>query len=114
MQSLIGFFETEMTAYRLYTVVLCLIKFMDVLTNWYVRRNWRRRKGADRVEDYVMALGTLFSILPSLCRLRAPCTPFPTESMYWNPKMLTNPISVQDRHTQCPLLHAAPCLRGAD
>ncbi|KAM5228093.1 isoleucine--tRNA ligase, cytoplasmic isoform 8-T8 [Ctenodactylus gundi] len=69
MQSLVGFFETEMAAYRLYTVVPRLVKFVDVLTNWYVRMNRRRLKGESGVEDCVMALETLFSVLLSLCRL---------------------------------------------
>nr|XP_055165926.1 isoleucine--tRNA ligase, cytoplasmic isoform X1 [Nyctereutes procyonoides] len=69
MQSLVGFFETEMAAYRLYTVVPRLVKFVDVLTNWYVRMNRRRLKGENGVEDCVTALETLFSVLLSLCRL---------------------------------------------
>ena len=44
MQSLLGFFEAEMAAYRLYTVVPRLVKFVDILTNWYVRMNRRRLK----------------------------------------------------------------------
>lgn len=31
-------------AYRLYTVVPRLVKFVDMLTNWYVRTNRRRLK----------------------------------------------------------------------
>lgn len=33
-----------MSAYRLYTVVPRLVKFVDILTNWYVRMNRRRLK----------------------------------------------------------------------
>jgi isoleucyl-tRNA synthetase len=43
-QSLIGWFSKEMAAYRLYTVVPVLVKFIDQLTNWYVRLNRRRLK----------------------------------------------------------------------
>uniref|UniRef100_A0ABI7X1Z1 isoleucine--tRNA ligase n=1 Tax=Felis catus TaxID=9685 RepID=A0ABI7X1Z1_FELCA len=99
MQSLVGFFETEMAAYRLYTVVPRLVKFVDVLTNWYVRMNRRRLKGENGVEDCVMALETLFSVLLSLCRLMAPYTPFLTELMYQNLKLLIDPCSVQDKDT---------------
>uniref|UniRef100_A0A0N8ESM8 Isoleucine--tRNA ligase, cytoplasmic n=1 Tax=Heterocephalus glaber TaxID=10181 RepID=A0A0N8ESM8_HETGA len=99
MQSLLGFFETEMAAYRLYTVVPRLVKFVDVLTNWYVRMNRRRLKGENGTEDCVMALETLFSVLLSLCRLMAPYTPFLTELMYQNLKMLIDPVSVQDKDT---------------
>uniref|UniRef100_A0A2K5Z224 Isoleucine--tRNA ligase, cytoplasmic n=1 Tax=Mandrillus leucophaeus TaxID=9568 RepID=A0A2K5Z224_MANLE len=99
MQSLIGFFETEMAAYRLYTVVPRLVKFVDILTNWYVRMNRRRLKGENGMEDCVMALETLFSVLLSLCRLMAPYTPFLTELMYQNLKVLIDPVSVQDKDT---------------
>lgn len=43
-QSLISWFKQEMAAYRLYTVVPVLVKFIDQLTNWYVRLNRRRLK----------------------------------------------------------------------
>lgn len=43
-QSLLLFVRREMTAYRLYTVVPRLIKFIDNLTNWYVRMNRKRFK----------------------------------------------------------------------
>ncbi|XP_032116413.1 isoleucine--tRNA ligase, cytoplasmic-like isoform X3 [Sapajus apella] len=99
MQPLIGFFETEMAAYRLYTVVPRLVKFVDILTNWYVRMNRRRLKGENGMEDCVMALETLFSVLLSLCRLMAPYMPFLTELTYQNLKVLIDPISVQDKDT---------------
>ena len=44
VQSLITWFRQEMSMYRLYTVVPRLIKFVDQLTNWYVRLNRRRHK----------------------------------------------------------------------
>uniref|UniRef100_A0A8C4M7P8 isoleucine--tRNA ligase n=1 Tax=Equus asinus asinus TaxID=83772 RepID=A0A8C4M7P8_EQUAS len=99
MQSLVEFFKAEMAAYRLYTVVPRLVKFVDVLTNWYVRMNRRRLKGENGMEDCVLALETLFSVLLSLCRLMAPYTPFLTEMMYQNLKMLIDPVSVQDKDT---------------
>jgi len=51
-QSLISWFKQEMQAYRLYTVVPVLVKFIDQLTNWYVRLNRRRLK----VSFYVMKM----------------------------------------------------------
>ena len=35
---------SDVSAYRLYTVVPKLVKFIDELTNWYVRMNRRRIK----------------------------------------------------------------------
>lgn len=43
-QSLLTFVRREMAAYRLYTVVPRLVKFIDNLTNWYVRMNRKRFK----------------------------------------------------------------------
>ena len=57
------------TAYRLYTVVPRLVKFVDQLTNWYVRMNRRRLKGATGVEDCRGALTTLFSVLFAMTKV---------------------------------------------
>uniref|UniRef100_A0A4W4E1Q3 Isoleucine--tRNA ligase, cytoplasmic n=1 Tax=Electrophorus electricus TaxID=8005 RepID=A0A4W4E1Q3_ELEEL len=96
-QSLIQFFKVEMAAYRLYTVVPKLVKFVDMLTNWYVRTNRRRLKGESGMEDCVWALETLFSVLFSMCRLMAPFTPFITEMMYQNLRHLIDPASVEEK-----------------
>ncbi|TRY85093.1 hypothetical protein DNTS_023042 [Danionella cerebrum] len=94
-QSLVQFFRDEMGAYRLYTVVPRLVKFVDMLTNWYVRMNRRRLKGESGSEDCVRALETLFSVLFSMCRLMAPFTPFITELMYQNLRHLLEPSSLE-------------------
>uniref|UniRef100_A0A673ME19 Isoleucine--tRNA ligase, cytoplasmic n=1 Tax=Sinocyclocheilus rhinocerous TaxID=307959 RepID=A0A673ME19_9TELE len=98
-QSLIQFFRDEMGAYRLYTVVPKLVKFVDMLTNWYVRTNRRRLKGESGTEDCMRALETLFSVLFSMCRLMAPFTPFITELMYQNLCHLIDPASVEEKDT---------------
>ncbi|XP_056381265.1 isoleucine--tRNA ligase, cytoplasmic [Hyla sarda] len=99
-QSLIQFFKAEMTAYRLYTVVPRLVRFVDMLTNWYVRMNRRRLKGESGTDDCLMALETLFSVLFAMCRLMAPFTPFITEMMYQKLKQLIDPTSVQEKDSQ--------------
>uniref|UniRef100_H2SY47 isoleucine--tRNA ligase n=1 Tax=Takifugu rubripes TaxID=31033 RepID=H2SY47_TAKRU len=96
-QSLIQFFKEEMDAYRLYTVVPRLVRFVDMLTNWYVRTNRRRLKGESGTEDCLWALETLFSVLFSMCRLMAPFTPFITEIMYQNLQHLIDPVSVEEK-----------------
>merc|ERR1719494_1458903 len=82
--SLLLFFEQEMAAYRLYTVVPRLVKFIDHLTNWYVRSNRKRLKGENGPEDCQKALETLFGVLFSMVRMMAPFTPFLIEHMYQN------------------------------
>uniref|UniRef100_A0A8C1VKT8 isoleucine--tRNA ligase n=1 Tax=Cyprinus carpio TaxID=7962 RepID=A0A8C1VKT8_CYPCA len=95
-QSLIQFFRDEMGDY---TVVPKLVKFMDMLTNWYVRMNRRRLKGESGTEDCMRALETLFSVLFSMCRLMGPFTPFITELMYQNLRHLIDPASVEEKDT---------------
>ncbi|XP_024082697.1 isoleucine--tRNA ligase, cytoplasmic isoform X2 [Cimex lectularius] len=88
-QSLNVFVRKEMAAYRLYTVVPRLVKFIENLCNWYVRMNRRRLKGDTGLEDCKNALSTLGSVLTNMIRLMSPYTPFLTELMYKNLRHLT-------------------------
>merc|ERR1719334_2156149 len=81
-QSLLAFVAKEMAAYRLYTVIPRLVKFIDNLTNWYVRMNRRRLKGEGGPKDSLSALQTLFGVVITMVRVMAPFTPFLTEKMY--------------------------------
>ncbi|XP_014485921.1 PREDICTED: isoleucine--tRNA ligase, cytoplasmic [Dinoponera quadriceps] len=81
-QTLLGFLKCEMHAYRLYTVVPHLIKYIDNLTNWYVRMNRKRVKGETGADDCRNALNTLFLVVYTMVRTNAPFTPFLTESMF--------------------------------
>ncbi|XP_066285526.1 isoleucine--tRNA ligase, cytoplasmic-like isoform X3 [Branchiostoma lanceolatum] len=96
-QSLIQFVTQEMAAYRLYTVVPRLVKFVDMLTNWYVRFNRKRLKGDGGTEDCLQALETLFSVLFSMTQVMAPFIPFLTEQMYQNLRHLLDP-SLTKKH----------------
>ncbi|XP_037070614.1 isoleucine--tRNA ligase, cytoplasmic-like [Pollicipes pollicipes] len=97
-QSLLLFVKKEMAAYRLYTVVPRLVKFVDNLTNWYVRMNRKRLKGEGGADDCRDALNTLFSVLFSMCRVMAPFTPFLTETMYQNLRHLSSSAEVASVH----------------
>nr|XP_012152876.1 PREDICTED: isoleucine--tRNA ligase, cytoplasmic isoform X1 [Megachile rotundata] len=81
-QTLLQFVKDEMQAYRLYTVVPHLVKYIDNLTNWYVRMNRKRIKGDSGVTDCQQALNTLFCVLYTMVRVNAPFTPFLTEFMF--------------------------------
>lgn len=85
---LTAFVRTEMAAYRLYTVVPRLVRFIDQLTNWYVRLNRRRLKGGDGADEALVSLCALYEVLLSLCRLMAPFTPFFTETLYQQLRVL--------------------------
>lgn len=81
-QSLLKFVNSEMAAYRLYTVVPRLLGLIDNTTNWYIRFNRQRLKGSGGVEDTLHALNTLFAVLFTLVRGLAPFTPFLTDNIY--------------------------------
>lgn len=97
-QSLIQFVKKEMAAYRLYTVVPRLTKFIDHLTNWYVRMNRKRLKGENGVKDCKVALDTLFGVLFDMARVMAPFTPFLTELMYKTLRQLLDGSSLESVH----------------
>ncbi|XP_055858275.1 isoleucine--tRNA ligase, cytoplasmic [Episyrphus balteatus] len=87
-ESLVDFFTKEMKSYRLYTVVPRLTKFIDQLTNWYVRLNRRRIKGEQGIELCIQSLDTLFEVLFSMVIMMAPFTPFLSEYMFQRLNML--------------------------
>jgi len=77
-----------MAAYRLYTVVPRLVSFIDDFANWYIRLNRKRLKGNVNENEEQRSLSTLFRVLFTLVRIMAPFTPFFTENLYQNLKLL--------------------------
>jgi isoleucyl-tRNA synthetase len=59
-------------------------RFVDDLSNWYVRRSRRRFWKSQADQDKVAAYQTLFEALTTLCRLMAPFVPFVADAMYRN------------------------------
>jgi isoleucyl-tRNA synthetase len=59
-------------------------RFVDQLSNWYVRRNrrrfWKAASGADKQAAYL----TLYECLENVTRLLAPFVPFISEAIYQN------------------------------
>ena len=58
--------------------------FVDVLSNWYVRRSRRRFWKSENDQDKLAAYHTLYTCLVTLAKLLAPITPFIAEEMYRN------------------------------
>lgn len=61
-----------------------LSRFVDELSNWYVRRCRERYWGSDMTQDKIDAYMTLYTVLETFARLSAPFIPFMTETMYQN------------------------------
>ena len=70
-----------------------LIKFLENLTNWYVRLNRPRLKGD--IDDLSMrvSLNVLFDVLFKVNVLMSPHVPFLTEHMFQNMRLVIAPQS---------------------
>lgn len=102
-QSLVHFVHQEMDGYRLYTVVPYLLKFLDNLTNIYVRFNRKRLKGRTGEQDCRMALSTLYNVLITSCKVMAPFTPFFTEVLYQNMRKICDGSEESIHYCSFPL-----------
>lgn len=80
-QELIRFVHQEMKAYRLYTVLPHLVRFVTQLTNWYVRLNRERLKGNEG-DDADIGLQILYDVLVNVAQMMSPVTPFIAEYFY--------------------------------
>jgi isoleucyl-tRNA synthetase len=59
-------------------------EFVDMLSNWYVRRSRRRFWKSESDTDKLSAYNTLYYCLVTVAKLMAPFTPFIAEEMYQN------------------------------
>jgi isoleucyl-tRNA synthetase len=92
-------------AYDVRAAALAVERFVDDLSNWYVRRSRRRfwRSGADA--DKQAAYATLHEVLTTLCRVMAPIVPFVTEAMWQN---LARGRTVEQAGADAESLHHQP------
>ncbi len=70
--------------YRLTEPARELDKFVDDLSNWYVRRCRERFWASGMEQDKADAFLTLYTVLSTFCGLAAPFVPFVTETIYQN------------------------------
>ncbi|PJF18388.1 putative isoleucyl-trna synthetase [Paramicrosporidium saccamoebae] len=82
LQTLIKTVRAEMAAYRLYAVVPPLLKFIESLTNWYIRFNRRRLRGEAGAEELNTSLHVLFDVVYSFSIIMAPFAPFFSENLF--------------------------------
>ncbi|MDZ4688914.1 MAG: class I tRNA ligase family protein [Planctomycetaceae bacterium] len=86
LQDTIDKVRSGFEAYDTPAACQALAKFIDDLSNWYIRRNrkrfWRSRDAGDR--DKLAAYQTLYAVLVTTTKLLAPLTPFLADRMYQN------------------------------
>lgn len=83
-----------MDRYDLQQAVRPLVRFIEDLTNWYIRRSRRRFWKSSNDADKQQAYATLYEVLLTLCKLAAPFTPFISEAIYRNLRTEDMPESV--------------------
>ncbi len=74
--------RTELDAYNLQKAATRFSRFIDDLTNWYIRRSRRRFWKSDSDADKLEAYSTLHYVLLVFARAAAPFIPFTTEAIY--------------------------------
>ncbi|CDR96851.1 isoleucyl-tRNA synthetase family protein, putative [Babesia bigemina] len=85
-QQLIDGVHREMGAYRLYNVLPQLLAFLEQLTNWYIRINRDRMRGAFGEDESYVSLASLYSSLDAFTCLMSMFAPFTSEMIYANLK----------------------------
>ncbi len=84
----------NMDGYRLQPAANRFEKFVDDLTNWYIRRSrrrfWKSQDDSDKAEAYQ----TLYYVLVTFCKTAAPFIPMITETIYQNLRTDEMPESV--------------------
>jgi len=73
-----------MEGYDLQKASNLIYKFVDDLTNWYIRRSRRRFWKSEDDADKKQAYTTLYSVMVTLCKIIAPFMPFVSEEIYRN------------------------------
>ncbi len=86
--------DGAMAGYQLQQAANRFEKFIDDLTNWYIRRSRRRFWKSQNDGDKDDAYRTLHYVLVTFCRTAAPFIPFITEEIYRNLKGEGMPESV--------------------
>ena len=73
-------------------------EFVELLSNWYVRRSRRRFWKSENDQDKLAAHNTLYTCLVTLAKLMAPLAPFISEEMYQNLVRSANPDAPESVH----------------
>ena len=84
LNALVAYVDGNLDAYDPTDAGRRVQEFVDLLSNWYVRRSRRRFWKSESDEDKLAAYATLYTCLTTVARLVAPFTPFVAEEMYQN------------------------------
>ena len=84
LNSLVKTVDDHLENYRITETARAMEKFVDELSNWYVRRCRERFWAKDMTDDKIAAYMTLYTCLVTFAQLSAPLIPFMAEQIYQN------------------------------
>ena len=86
--------EENLEKYDIVSAARLFLKFVDDLSNWYIRRSRKRFQKPKTPKEKQIAVSILKHILMELAKLLAPFTPFISDCVYQELKSKKNPLSV--------------------
>ena len=84
LNSLVKFVDEGLNEYKITETSRAIGDFVDILSNWYVRRSRDRFWGSEMSKNKEAAYTTLYTVLSTLSKIIAPYVPFLAEEMYQN------------------------------
>ena len=98
LNSVAGDVSEALDKYEIVRATEKMEKFVDDLSNWYVRRCRRRFWGKISDKDTLYAFTTLYEVLVEFAKITAPFTPFIAEDIYRNLVMRVNKDACESVH----------------
>ncbi len=84
LNTLVKFTDESLFNYKITEPARAMQKFVDELSNWYIRRGrerfWQKENNQDKINAYL----TLHSVLVTLAKICAPFIPFMSDEIYQN------------------------------
>ena len=93
-ENLVASVAEELDRYELQRACAPIVRFIDLLNNWYIRRSRRRFWRSENDTDKAEAYRTLYAVLMKFALTAAPLIPFTTEAIYTNLRTERMPESV--------------------
>lgn len=84
LNTLVKTVDEGLNEYKITETSRAIGAFVDVLSNWYVRRSRDRFWGSEMTPSKEAAYTTLYTVLSTLTKVIAPYVPFMAENMYRN------------------------------
>ncbi len=94
LSSTTGAVVTALDGYDVVSATAALERFVDELSNWYIRASRRRFWKGGMGPDKIAAYATLYRVLVDLAKLLAPFIPFLAEAIYLRLRTDADPESV--------------------